>query len=202
MSLECKVYQKELRSLGYGLPLYEPNPADYDHVRIGDVGIADKDGYFTRIFNCFAQADHEINARYGVPEDFEPLEEWCKLTKARQALEPGLWYKSQHVHQIEGSVEFSKTNASAGMRVNFTVSSQQGAAFCLKNSAERIDATRHILLRKYMLKHFESWENFIRDTGIAFELQNMIFVTGHDLTANWATATSAHRTSRDLFLSQ
>ena len=105
--LECKFYVKELRPLGYGLPLFEPNPAGYDHVRIGDVGIANRDGYFTRIFNCFAQADHDINTQYGVPEGFKPLEVRPPLTSSRQALEPGHWYKSHHIHQIEGSVDFS-----------------------------------------------------------------------------------------------
>ncbi|EJD08161.1 uncharacterized protein FOMMEDRAFT_52971, partial [Fomitiporia mediterranea MF3/22] len=62
-----------LQSMGYGYPAYEPKPAEYDRVHIGDVGITHRDGYFIRVFNCFAQADHGINDQYGVPENFEPL---------------------------------------------------------------------------------------------------------------------------------
>ncbi|EJD03592.1 uncharacterized protein FOMMEDRAFT_83093 [Fomitiporia mediterranea MF3/22] len=193
MSLECKVYQKELRILGYGYPLYEPNPAEYDRVRVGDVGITHKNGYFRRIFNALPQsessAEYDINSTYGVPEGFEPLPDASRLTTFSNEINPGAWLQSHHVKRIEGDVDFSVTAAAAGARVNFLVSNQQAAALRIKHSAERVNASRLGLYRSYMLKHYKSWWRFIRDLGFDFELEDIILVTGHELTANWATAT-------------
>lgn len=70
-----QTYRQCLIKLGYGCPLYEPDPSRYEHVQIGDVGYVDSViGHFHRVFNVFFHANHHINRRYGIPDNFEPLE--------------------------------------------------------------------------------------------------------------------------------
>ncbi|KAI5116742.1 hypothetical protein M0805_000436 [Coniferiporia weirii] len=191
MSLECRVYQEELRSLGYGLPLYEPNPSGYDHVRVADVGFAEKEtGYFHRIFNALLPADDPINLKYGTPAGFEPLFRECGETRSLNGIKAGSWLHLSHVKRIEGEIDFSSSFAASHANVNFSVSSHQAAALFIKYSAERSDATRLAHYRKYMLKNYRSWLKLLRDDlGFDVNLRDIVFVTGHDLTANWATAT-------------
>lgn len=74
------IYRKCLLELGYGCPIYEPDPGRYEHVQIGDVGyVESRSGHFHRVFNAFYGAEAPIN-RFGIPIDFEPiaqdLREW------------------------------------------------------------------------------------------------------------------------------
>ena len=108
MSRECRVYQRQLRLLGYGLPLYEPNPGTlYDHVRFGDVGITTPNGGFLRLFNCLPQVNPNINRRYGVPDGFEPLPYECLVSTTETDIAAGSWIQSEHTKYIEGEVDFS-----------------------------------------------------------------------------------------------
>jgi hypothetical protein len=65
------VYDAQLRKLGNGLALYEPDPGRDYEVRVGDVGHM-KMGGFKRLFNILCEEGHTINHR-GVPKDFGPL---------------------------------------------------------------------------------------------------------------------------------
>ena len=57
-----------------GDALYHPEPAVGEMpVEIGDVGYT-KQGAFSRLFNVCQSSDHPINARWGVPELFQPLD--------------------------------------------------------------------------------------------------------------------------------
>lgn len=70
-----QTYRQCLIKLGYGCPLYEPDPSRYEHVQIGDVGYVDSmNGNFHRVFNAFFRAEHPINRRHGIPDNFEPLD--------------------------------------------------------------------------------------------------------------------------------
>ena len=108
MSQECKVYQRQLRRLGYGFPLYEPNGGGlYDRVRVADVGITMPNGTFLRLFNCLPQVNPGINSRYKVPDGFVPLPDACHEIDRLNDIAPGSWLRSEHIRQIEGEVDFS-----------------------------------------------------------------------------------------------
>ena len=69
-------YREELGKayslLGYAL--WDPDPGQYPHVRVGDVGFT-RDGKFHRLFNILLpedDPDHQI-LRYGLPEHYEQL---------------------------------------------------------------------------------------------------------------------------------
>ena len=66
-----EIYASQLVSLGYGHPLWYPEPAQAGEILIGDVGYID-DGKFFRLFNACSGRDDEVN-KNGVPKDFSPL---------------------------------------------------------------------------------------------------------------------------------
>ncbi|KAI0277545.1 hypothetical protein BC826DRAFT_877364, partial [Russula brevipes] len=55
----------------HGYPLWEPDPASFKNVEVGDVGVI-RDGYFQRLFNALLPAD-DPSQHFGVPESYEPL---------------------------------------------------------------------------------------------------------------------------------
>ena len=73
-SLERKIYQSELRTLGKGIPLYDPIPTGEHHVHIGDVGYQ-RNGKFRPVSNVLQSAEgpQSFNRTYGVPDGFNPL---------------------------------------------------------------------------------------------------------------------------------
>ena len=65
------IYASELFPLGYGHPLWMPEPSSRGReVFIGDVGRL-KSGAFRPLFNSMRDADHHINQEMGVPQDFQ-----------------------------------------------------------------------------------------------------------------------------------
>lgn len=59
----------------FGYALWDPDPGQYPHVRVGDVGFT-RAGKFHRLFNTLLPEDdpsHQI-LRYGLPEYYEQLQ--------------------------------------------------------------------------------------------------------------------------------
>lgn len=79
MGLAATVYADQLKSFGYGHPLWLPEPTVeasngcIRSIELGDVGYFDEDGGFKSLFNIMVDSDHELNAA-GVPEGFVPIE--------------------------------------------------------------------------------------------------------------------------------
>ena len=102
------LYQNELTHLGYGKPVWEPNPDIlYDCIRIGDVGYFHND-QFLPLFNILPPAsggdDLDRNHR-GLPfpqPNFQPLDIPDNLPTAhrRNPLQAG-------VYALESSLTFS-----------------------------------------------------------------------------------------------
>ena len=72
------IYQKQLFSVGYGLPLWHPEPNEADRVRgepvpisVGSVGYM-RNGKLHVLFNSTASEDSPVN-KHGVPADYEPF---------------------------------------------------------------------------------------------------------------------------------
>jgi hypothetical protein len=63
---------KSYRMFGY--PLWDPDPGEYPHVEIGDVGFTRR-GKFHRLFNTLLSEDDPSHERlgYGLPEYYEQL---------------------------------------------------------------------------------------------------------------------------------
>lgn len=78
-------YAKHLLPLGYGYPLWTPEPSHElllrrrDGLRIGDVGVIDlENGSFDVFFNICLPREHPLHRVTGVPDNFVPIElnEW------------------------------------------------------------------------------------------------------------------------------
>lgn len=98
---ECDVYADELRLLNRGYPLYEPDPSNYDRVRIGDVGFIHRLGYYERVFNPFYSAEHPINARFPIPEGTTVLDDKYQNSRSLAGYREGSQITSEHVQSIE-----------------------------------------------------------------------------------------------------
>ena len=77
---------------------------------------------------------------------------------------------------------------SIGASVDFSRSRHQAAALFIRNEAESRDVILEGWFRTYLLKHYRSWHAFMQQRGFGTEVHDIIFVTGHDLTGEWATA--------------
>lgn len=90
-----------------------------------------------------------------------------------------------------------RSGVPANASIQFCVWNQQGAALVIKHPAYREDTRSEKNLKDYMLQHYRSWIAFFRDNlGYDVALQDIILVTGCDLTADWEMATFNERTTQ------
>lgn len=80
-----------------------------------------------------------------------------------------------------------------GASIQLSCSSEQGAVLILKEGALRNDSSKITLLGQELKLHYKTWYTFLCDTFGKMPLRNMVFVTGCDLTTDWATATFLDR---------
>jgi hypothetical protein len=100
----CDVYQRHLRPLFHGYPLWRPDPANfYQHVSIGDVGYV-KEGYFVRIFNAMLPWDDPSNRLLGELEPY-PCLNWDQFVNIRQSRFSSGDYYSRGVASIDATFE-------------------------------------------------------------------------------------------------
>ena len=103
-----EIYASQLVHLGYGHPLWRPEPTKFGDVEIGDVGFID-DGCFYRLFNAIRSKDDPIN-KDGVPINFEPLRlppEQRHLSY--QVVKPGEPLCSDSVRKVKAEINTSST---------------------------------------------------------------------------------------------
>ncbi|KAH9172744.1 hypothetical protein EDB89DRAFT_1885764 [Lactarius sanguifluus] len=180
-------YRDQLASLYHGHALWVPDPAGlYDHVRVGDVGYV-KQGHFNRMFNALLSAN-DPTQMYGVPEGFVPLNmgpfnnirtlnlnhgDYCSTT---------VTVEHEDRHQA-GYVINEAASASFRCRRN------KGAFLSLPFNADSVDAIRTKAFETYIRKHCDSWLSVCRLSMILdVRLEDIILVTGCDLTSSWAMA--------------
>ena len=204
-------YRDQLASLYHGHALWEPDPAPlYDRVRVGDVGYV-KRGRFFRMFNVLLQADDDAQV-YGVPEGFVQLNmgpfgnictlnlpqgEYCSNTvrvvrrDGHQAEYVMSYYPvqacSHAMYDFSGPGE--PTSATFRCRRNNT----GGAFLSLPFSGVRENAIRIKAFETYIRKHCDSWLEFTVINGLdVTRLEDIILVTGCDLTSSWAMGASTN----------
>ena len=78
--------------------------------------------------------------------------------------------------------------SSIGATLEFSRTMHQAAALFIRSSAVRHDAILSGWYKRFFLKHFRAWHTFMVECGFDVHVHDIIFVTGHDLTADWATA--------------
>ena len=100
------VYAQQLFRLGYGYPLWDPEPARGE-VFVGDVGFVSSDGSFHRVFNA-TLGDADPNNRFGVPEGYKPFTLTSEFSNNKRpgALAPGALC-SRTIKQLSGGLAAS-----------------------------------------------------------------------------------------------
>ena len=213
-------YRDQLASLYHGHALWVPDPAGlYDQVRVGDVGYV-KQGHFLRMFNALLPADDPTQV-YGVPDGFVKLNmgpfhnvrtlnlpegEYCSNTVTvdhrdeRQAGYVTGYYPAQPcsytMYDFSGPEE-EVTSASFRCRRN----NKGGAFLTLPFSAVSEDAIRTKAFETYIRKHCDSWLDFAIVNNLDARLEDIILVTGCDLTSSWAMAAYTNPSDPEITLS-
>ncbi|KDQ57869.1 hypothetical protein JAAARDRAFT_250106 [Jaapia argillacea MUCL 33604] len=207
---DFKIYSRELSSLIYGHPLWEPNPVGYRRVEIGDVGYLRR-GAFRRLFNILLPADDPSHEGWGVPSTFEQLVVPQPLSDSDSPLGPGT-YHSRSVRTLSASATvsgrvflllhvllvieryrvFSNQIVVPEGGLSFSCSGQDGATLILFEPAQRDDAVRDRLFEQYINHHWRSWERFVEEQGLLVQLSDIVLVTGRDLTTRWSMAAFAN----------
>ena len=98
MSKAASTYQDSLSDLGYGIPLWRPEPSP-DPVEIGDVGFIDPMfGSWCRLFNILQPAEGQT-----VPDDFVPLDfSSGRVNTLARRIVPGVYTTSQSIKEEHG----------------------------------------------------------------------------------------------------
>ncbi|KAH9008785.1 hypothetical protein EDB85DRAFT_1542726 [Lactarius pseudohatsudake] len=191
-------YRDQLASLYHGHALWVPEPSGlYDHVRVGDVGYV-KQGHFNRMFNALLPAD-DLAQVYGVPKGFVPLNmgpfnnirtlnlthgDYCSNT---------VTVEHEDRHQAGGPGE--------GTSASFRCRRNKGAFLSLPFNANRADTIRTKAFETYIRKHYDSWLRFAIVNDLDVRLEDIILVTGCDLTSSWAMAAFVNSWDPEITLS-
>ncbi|KAI9456373.1 hypothetical protein BJY52DRAFT_1276518, partial [Lactarius psammicola] len=179
-------YRDQLASLYRGRALWVPDPAGlYDRVRVGDVGYV-KQGHFNRMFNALLPANDRTQT-YGVPEGFAPLNTG-PFTNIRTLLLFHGDYCSNTVTVDHGDWRHA-AGPDEGTSASFKCSRRNNGAFLsLPFNGVSEDAMRTKAFETYIRKHCDSWLEFAWANDIDVRLEDIILVTGCDLTSSWAMA--------------
>ncbi|KAI0707100.1 hypothetical protein C8Q76DRAFT_800460 [Earliella scabrosa] len=186
------IYAESLEPMGYGYPLWGPEPSsDFGPVGLGDVGYI-QHGRFYFLFNTMLPRSHPTNKR-GVPEHFErftyehasPPNNSDVVDIMQSALH------SQGVTDIDSSATASISSRVPGASLKswegqYQCNTESGALLLLNGGAKttKLDCDNHI--RDYILKHIANWRTFARDgLGIDLEEKDLLFVSGHSMATEW-----------------
>ncbi|KAL6303381.1 hypothetical protein BKA93DRAFT_340714 [Sparassis latifolia] len=175
-----EVYADSLRWHGHGLPLWAPELSNHGEVLVGDVGYIEGGGFY-RLFNALHPADHNANAKFGVPEGFEPLEipEAARIRRENIFMPGAYCSRSIRSSIVGGKIEVN----TVGGGFEFKCSRDQRAVLVLKDSArsELVHESKKHFTR-YMLRNYKKWTAF--QHGVLDEA-TICVVYGWVKTAQW-----------------
>ncbi|KAL4248782.1 hypothetical protein ABKN59_008349 [Abortiporus biennis] len=194
---DWQLYANQLSILGFGIPLWQPAPIlhSYKRVKIGDVGYM-RGGCFHLLFSAGCPLG---SRRVGVdvPVGFVPLN--ASPVVKLQPRKPGpVKTSSLRVSgsSLGASLNLPTSVVSGGIHLSFESTTSQGAILVTRHKTYRDDAQRLGHFRRYMLDHYESWLAFANDQGHGIRLQDLILVTGRDMTEDFAMLAFSHNQGR------
>ncbi|KIJ07560.1 hypothetical protein PAXINDRAFT_90205 [Paxillus involutus ATCC 200175] len=184
-----------------GYPLWHPEPDSNlpkacltNGLRIGDVGIVTADGSFDLLFNICSPRDHPLHQLCGVPETFRqvhlPIHEFRDFPFTDN---PGRAISTQSVNQRNITAEVSGGNStvaqgSAGLNLEFSSSSAEGAILVLPEGAGKRDFAHLSILRAEAQKNGESWHRFAHINCGRTAGDDLYLITGHHKASSWSVA--------------
>ncbi|KIP05411.1 hypothetical protein PHLGIDRAFT_119846 [Phlebiopsis gigantea 11061_1 CR5-6] len=183
------VYASELVRLGYGHPLYYPEPTHLGEVEIGDVGIV-QEGRFFRLFNATRETDDPAHAR-GVPARFVRLLVDDRLRCRLANCLPKGPVCSQSTSRLHVKAALSlgptPTSVQGSGGKSFTVDRKQGAVAVLNDCGVQEKIMQScIAFEEYILTHSPSWAEFAQQRGLRLRSQDIVLVSGWIKTTEWA----------------
>ncbi|KAI0633111.1 hypothetical protein C8Q77DRAFT_1058568 [Trametes polyzona] len=184
------IYAEQLTHLGYGHPLWVPDPAPgQPPVEVGDVGWIN-DGEFLPLFNVF-RGEHDAQFWGAVPVDFVPLGiRECALIGPRDKISQSVLC-SQSIQRVDVSGEYrsASSNMSCGVNFTFECMDEAGALLVMGPSGRTTDILSRQRIVDYMNTHFDSWLEFANDRlGLGLKEDQIMFVSGTTKTSRWGVA--------------
>ena len=210
-------YRDQLASLLRGHALWEPDPSGlYDQVQVGDVGYV-REGHFLRLFNALLSAGDHVQV-HGVPEGFVPLNigpanirtlnlfkgDYCSSTvtvavdhgASFQAAYVTSYYPTQHCSHTMGD-----SDPDEGMNTSFKCRRRcEGAFLSIPFDGVKKDVIRTRRFEAYIRQHCDSWLEFAITNDHDVRLEDIILVTGCDLTSSWAMAAFVNPSNPEISL--
>ncbi|TFK84726.1 hypothetical protein K466DRAFT_496053 [Polyporus arcularius HHB13444] len=189
------IYAKELRDLGFGQPLWIPEPSpESGEVQLGDVGYLSQ-GKFCFLFNCMRSADDPVN-RKGVPASFEvfippdgPVEESAKTIR-NHIMDPILLCDNARSSSSANPV------AHVGGAMCYEVKQKTGAYLALKRPAHQTSLHCTEAIFQYLRAHHVQWRDYVvQRRGRKVDSQHILFVSGFVKTAVWDVGAFRHGSS-------
>jgi hypothetical protein len=199
-------YREQLAGLYHGHALWQPaSGGQYDHVRIGDVGFI-QHGHFTRFFNALLPANHPAQG-YDIPDDFVPLNMGHFGNIRTLSLPFGDYWSPSITHTsdpIGKQIQAAYVTCGATLIIILTTATPsspedihapnasfrskrgKGAFLSIPFNAHREDAIRTKIFETYIRKHCDSWLELAITWGFDVRLEDILLVTGCDLTSSWA----------------
>ncbi|KAF8526895.1 hypothetical protein BU17DRAFT_40032 [Hysterangium stoloniferum] len=161
----------------------EPAPSGYEVIQIADVGYMYY-GSFCRLFSAALPETHPSNSR-GVPENFFPIifDEGDKCLW-RQPRPPAALHSNSI--QIKGVDAGLSTNQRGN--VQFESTAAQGAILLTNDKTYRADTLQKGLMEEYGIRNIDYWLEFAQRKGHGVKMKDIMFVTGFDVTTEYAMA--------------
>ncbi|KAI0762346.1 hypothetical protein C8Q74DRAFT_1206767 [Fomes fomentarius] len=185
------IYARELLPLGYGYPLWGPEPdGACGEVRLGDVGYI-WEGHFNFLFNCTLGGDDPVNLRKGVPNDFEIFSPPCSepIQRPDEITATTLNSRSVRVDNVSMGLSAGQAGVAATAGIRFMCQEESGAVLLLKRPGHKTYLDCGLYIKRYLKRNLQSWYVFATDRlGIDLEDKDIIFVYGFTKTTVWAEA--------------
>ncbi|RDX40211.1 hypothetical protein OH76DRAFT_1366549 [Lentinus brumalis] len=188
---ESHIYAHELFPLGYGYPLWCPDPTPSSReIEIGDVGRPDLNGRWLPLFNTMKPPDDQVN-RHGVPSDFKMLDP----QDIPVSTTPKIMQAMVCSRNIDPTDNFGSGSASlpesAVVTFKFKLPSSSSAFVLLDAPALSTyvcSAPARRRMVTYMRDNFQGWIDFVFDCNIDLEDSDIMFICGTQKTTRWAVA--------------
>ncbi|OCH89485.1 WD40 repeat-like protein [Obba rivulosa] len=190
MSAAEDIYVQTLFPLGYGYPIWNPDPTPTSpEIHIGDVGHMEQ-GTFYRLFNAMKDVHDPENEKRMLPTNFEKLTlpDQLNIVTPRAIQAGAVCSKTVKVRNIGTQIYGGSGLAQGGFSVERY--KEQGAVLILEDDANRTAVHANRLMPKYMREHYQEWDQLVKDQiGLELEVDKLFFVCGYIKSKAWAIMT-------------
>lgn len=193
---EWRLYASQMIKLGYGVPLWQPAPLhNYERVQVGDVGYV-REGRFHLLFSAGVPLGSRVKG-VDVPSDFEYLDVGpVNQDQPRKAGPAKTAYIQISGGDVDASLDLPTTVVSGSIKFAFQASSTEGAILMTRLKTYRDNAERMGRFKKYILCNHKSWVQFANDEGHGIHTEDLLLVTGRDMTEDFSMIAFSHNERR------